>query len=130
MDIDKILEILYSHWSFLAVSILLGLIGEVVKTLVLPKDELKYNKFHTFFAKTMPLHPVLAGALIGLFLTTLLPDFIMTGGLIASVLYFACAGAASTWAYDSAKKLMPKATETAQGAIRNSLAPISDHFKK
>jgi hypothetical protein len=95
-------QILYSlaqrHWEFLAVALILGLIGEVVKKL---KGKLISNKrLSDLFHGTMRLHPVAAGGLVGL------------SGLLAApegtnaVLYFGLSGVLSAWAYPFANKLV------------------------
>lgn len=108
MDLEKIAEFLLSHWAFVAVAVILALVGQVVKTLVVgsnKKQELVGWK--DVFVKTMPLHPVVAGGILGLVLDAAIPESLVTGGTMGSVLYFALAGAASSWIYNTLKGIMP-----------------------
>lgn len=107
--LGKIFEILAPHWAFIVVSFILAMVGEVMKAVVIGKDKLKALKtpWKKLFSDTMILHPIIAGALIGIALGSLVPTAIATSGLIGSVLYFAFAGAMSTWVYRLYKELRP-----------------------
>lgn len=115
------------HWSFVAVAILLGVIGEVIKGIVLGKDNSKVesSKFHSLFKKTLPVHPIAAGAALGIILVSLLPESISSGGLIGSVLYFAVSGAVSTSLYETLKMLYPAAIKL----LRNKVAEATSSAK-
>jgi hypothetical protein len=120
MDFDKVIAILTGHWPFLAVAIILAFIGEVIKGLILGKDksEMRDNAFTRFYAKTMPLHPIVTGALLGLVLSTTIPDVVLTGGVVSSILYFALSGALSSSIYNLLKSLRPHVAQ----ALRNKIA--------
>lgn len=123
MDWDVILTIashVVLHWPFLAVAILLGLTGEVVKGLVLGEDSkaAEKSKFLTLYKRTLRLHPVIAGALLGLVLSATLPDVVLTGGITSSMLYFSLSGAVSGVVYDILKSLYPELTK----ALRKKIA--------
>lgn len=108
MDLEKIAEFLLSHWAFVAVAIILAVVGQVVKTLVVGSNKKQdLIGWKDVFIKTLPLHPVLAGGILGLALDATIPESLMTGGTIGSVLYFALAGAASSWIYNTLKGIMP-----------------------
>jgi hypothetical protein len=121
MDFDKILTILVSHWAFLAVAIILAIIGEVSKGIVLGEDKSNADKnlFTKLYTKTLPLHPIIAGALLGLALSATVPDFVMTGGMIGSVLYFAVSGALSSTIYNILKIIKPQIVSALRVWIAN-----------
>lgn len=123
MGIDKLLAILTSHWPFLAVALILGILGEVMKGLILGSDNKKVSEslFAYFYKKTLALHPIFAGALMGAVLSATIPDVVMTGGLVSSVLYFAVSGALSNTIYSLLKSLRPEITKT----LRNKVASMS-----
>jgi hypothetical protein len=115
----KVLEIAGPHWPFLAVAFILALVGEVVKTLVFGKDDRKnLTGWKLLFHQTMILHPIIAGALLGLILGSVVPTAIATTGLIGTVLYFAFAGFASTGLYRMYKELWPVLISSMKAAIR------------
>jgi mannose/fructose/N-acetylgalactosamine-specific phosphotransferase system component IIC len=117
--IGKVVEIAGPHWPFLAVALILAIIGEVVKTIVFGKDDRKnLSGWKLVFHQTMILHPILAGALLGLVLGSVAPQAIATTGLIGTVLYFAFSGFASTGLYRMYKELSPVLISSMKAAIR------------
>ena len=85
------------HWPFFAAVIVFMVVGEVMKRAVLtPEHALKSRIVH-WLRRTMALHPVASGALLGL-----LPGVPVSPGietLAGRMLYFGMAGAVSIWAY-------------------------------
>lgn len=122
--LEQILAIISANWSFIAVAFILGLFGEVIKSIVIGdnKEKTKETKWKNVFIRTMPLHPVVAGALLGLFLSAVIPDAIATGGVVSSVLYFAAAGGLSTWFYMTLKSIAPKATKALQRKLTGAIS--------
>lgn len=114
--LETFLAILAANWSFVAVALILGLVGEVIKSVVVgdDKEAAKKIRWKSLFIKTLPLHPVVIGGLLGVVLFATLPEVIAVGGLMGSVLYFAASGALSTWLYSALKGLAPKLTKAAQ----------------
>jgi hypothetical protein len=106
-------DLIARHWGFVAVAILLGAIGSIMKQLV-TKKMAETSKAACWFRRTMPIHPVIAGAALGL--SSLLP---VTS--LASPVYYALAGAVSAWAYSGAqhyleqKKVLPVMKTTMDG---------------
>jgi hypothetical protein len=99
------------------------LAGEVVKALVLG-EKAKTEElcgFKLFFKRSLPLHPVFAGAFLGLSLDATIPDVIATGGTVSSVLYFALSGAFSGTVYSMLKSLKPDLTRM----VRRKVASIA-----
>jgi hypothetical protein len=102
------------HWPFFTWLFIAMLVGQVVKKTVWtklnaakyanPKVERSFGQklHHWFFwwgRKTMVLHPVLAGALLGTVWQN--PEHADPAwGLPTSMGYFAMAGGLSTWAYE------------------------------
>lgn len=109
MDWDKIIALLSLHWPFLAVAFILGIVGEVIKGIVLGSgdEQIVHGKYAKWYKKTLPLHPIVSGAILGLVLSTTIPDIVMSGGVISSVLYFAVSGAISSTFYNLLKLLYP-----------------------
>lgn len=110
MDFDKIFTILSSHWPFLAVALILAVIGEVIKGIVIGNEDIKkteYKGLKKLYVKTLALHPIATGALWGLLLSTTIPDVVLTGGVVSSVLYFALSGALSSTLYSLFKAAAP-----------------------
>lgn len=124
---EQILAIVTANWSFIAVAFILGLVGEVIKSIVIGdnKEKAKETKWKNWFIRTMPLHPVVAGALLGLFLSAVVPEVIATGGIISSVLYFSAAGGLSTWFYMTLKSIAPKATKALQKKLTGAISKTS-----
>lgn len=114
--LETFLAILAANWSFIAVAFILGLVGEVIKSIVIGEDKeaAKKVKWKAMFIKTLPLHPVVAGGFLGVVLFATLPEAVATGGLVGSMLYFSASGALSTWLYAALKSLAPKLTKAAQ----------------
>lgn len=109
------MEILSSFlfWSFIAVAVILAIVGQVMKAVVFGKNESQALKtpWKRTFKQTMPLHPVLAGGLLGFMLTESVPEIVKSGGHGAPVLYFALSGALSTWIYNFVKRIISKYTQ-------------------
>ncbi len=96
------------HWPFFSWLLIAMLIGQVVKNTVWTKKNAIKKRPHWFWwwgRKTMVLHPVLGGALLGLAWQN--PEGGVEG-ITASMAYFAAAGGLSTWAYEGLKGLAKK----------------------
>lgn len=124
MDFDKIFAILGSHWPFLAVALILAVIGEVIKGIVIGNEDIKkvqYTGLKNLYVKTLALHPIVAGGLWGLLLSTTIPDVVLTGGVVSSVLYFALSGALSSTLYSLFKAAAPMLV----GVLRSKIAGMA-----
>ena len=96
------------HWAFIAWLFVAMLIGQVAKNTLWTKTNAIKKKPHWFWwwmRKTMVLHPVAAGALVGLIWQNPEPG---VNTLAASMGYFALAGGLSTWAYELLRGLAKK----------------------
>lgn len=129
--LEKIASFLILHWAFFAVSIILGMIGEVVKAFVIggyKKEEIK--GWRLAFSNTMRLHPILAGGMTGLVLGSLVPEQLATGGLIGSVLYFALSGAISSWLHDGIKDVKKNIIPLLKNFISKKLSINTEKTKQ
>lgn len=118
----------FIHWSFFAVAIVLVFVGDLVKRIMLPgvtiKDPtrqvgdgpyrtaepterisdsviMKWAWWRIAYYRTIPIHPVLAGGLLGLAMEGVAPE-VVADKWVARVLYYAIAGAVCTWVYSAA----------------------------
>ena len=87
MDFEKYLSVLASHWAFFAVALIIAVVGEVIKGLVLGDDKATTGSgWRSVYKKTLPLHPVIVGGLLGVYLSVLVPEDVSGGQIMASVL--------------------------------------------
>ena len=89
---DQIID----HWPFAAVALILATLGQVTTRTLFSDAMVKRHRLSAIGRATLPMHPVIAGALLG---ACKLPISIAVDSTQGSVLYFAFAGVASTWAY-------------------------------
>ena len=123
-----ITELLSDHWSFITVSLLLALIGQLTKGLIFTKDRIaKYyvasfsehrvhwliNKSLWWGRKTLPIHPAAAGFCLGFIPGMPVPS--MIGTSIAACLYYCLAGILSAWMFDIVKSALKKQGVVIQG---------------
>jgi len=106
------MEDVLAHWPFVAASLIFAMFGQVVKGTLFTRDNiLKYKgngpawlgELLWWGRKTMPVHPVVAGILLGF-----VPGMPVGPGVdagAATVLYFGAAGMASTWAFALLRQL-------------------------
>jgi hypothetical protein len=105
--LSQMWEAIAPHWPFAAATLILAFVGQVVKgTVWTEANFLKWRmekpnpvlwRFFWWGRKTMPLHPVAVGALLGL--VPNIPAGTGIEGRPATMLYFAFAGVMSTWAF-------------------------------
>lgn len=122
--IDLINSQLLPHWPFVSWLIVAMLFGQVMKNALWTKENARHRKPHWFWwwgYKSMVLHPVFAGALVGLLWRN--PEA-GVDGVSASVGYFAMAGALSTWSYQVIRSAIRK-----RAGIEIDLPGISDEPK-
>ncbi len=90
------------HWPGLTWSLIAMVVGQVMKNGIFTKPQAaKLRKTQWIWwwgRKTLPLHPVLAGALVGLLWQD--PVEGQNWPFIGSVIYFAFFGAVSTWLFE------------------------------
>lgn len=93
---------------FVAAMLLSYLVGQVMTRAVFTKERAaskgRWGWFWKWSRKTLALHPVIAGVVVGLaWPGTIEGDY--TGGTISGVLYFAAAGGLSVWGHEMIKGL-------------------------
>lgn len=96
------------HWPFAAAMLIFSVIGEVTTRNVFTKTAHLTNKpvwFWWWGRKTLALHPILAGLVMGTVWTN--PEA-GVDTLVESCAYFAMAGALSVWAYETLKGFAKK----------------------
>lgn len=103
---DYILEILLEHWPFVAVALIIGGLGEQFKGRLWTKERAAKSRFVWLMRLTLPLHPVAVGALAGTVPGLAIAEVVTYPA--RSVVYFAFAGLLSSWAYDTAQRLLAR----------------------
>lgn len=106
---DWLLEKLDTHWPLAAVALILAVFGRFASKHVFTKKRAMKNAAWDFCKDTMPLHPIAAGAGLGL----ALPDPLGAGWApYLSCLYFAAGGVGSLffwifWEWYAKKRGIP-----------------------
>lgn len=103
---------LVNMWGFLLVGVLLSAIGLGIKDLMVDPTK---SPVHKIYWKTLPVHPVLAGMLIGLVPSMQMPDFMggNSASVVSRVIWYGTAGVFSTWSYSTVKGILGKAKKKA-----------------
>jgi hypothetical protein len=108
---EKMLELGGIHWPFFSYAFIAMLIGQVVKSSIFTKKKAifrhKYQGVYWWAYKTLPLHPVIIGAIIGLGWVNPVGSS-PPWSIMASVFYFAMAGTLSVWLYQIIKGVAKK----------------------
>lgn len=86
------------YWSWLASVAIFALVGQVLKRKILVPQLARRSRLGLWAQRTLPLHPVLAGVVLGLVPEVPVADFVH--GRFGASLYFGSAGVASTFVYD------------------------------
>jgi len=100
-------EAALSHWPFVMVWLVLMLVGQVMKNVFTRERAYFKGRRQVIWwwsYKTLALHPVLTGALVGLLWSH--PEEGVEG--VGAVFYFAGSGGASVWAYELVKGFAKK----------------------
>lgn len=109
MDIAGFIEkSILPHWPFFTFVLVFAIFGQISKNAIFTKTAyltLSPKWFFWWGRKTLPLHPILAGIVVGALWKN--PDS-LAKTTIASIGYFALAGALSVWAYEFLKGLAKK----------------------
>lgn len=114
--LNSILEFILR--PFVGWLILASIVGQVMKTLVFTRERACAGKgFWYWGRKTLPLHPVFLGVIIGLVWPGEIDGPRWVGGTLKGVGYFALAGACSVWGYEVVKTLLKKYEGIDLGAL-------------
>jgi hypothetical protein len=98
------MEDLLQHWPFAATALILSVVGQAVKRVFF--DDPTAKGWRLIGRKTLPMHPVVVGALLGF-----IPSMPISPGVVSwsgRILYFAFAGVCSTWAFNVLKQVLKK----------------------
>lgn len=111
MNFESSYQYLISHWPFIAFSFVMMIVTQVCKSAVFTKKRAhmkgKAQWFFWWAYKTLPLHPVVAGFIIGAIWRN--PEGADPAWpVIASMFYFAVAGGISVWLYQIIKGVAKK----------------------
>ncbi len=85
------------HWPFVAVALILAMVVQVFKNTLFTAEFARVSRFSWWGRKTLPLHPAILGALVGLSKTIAASPGVDTKA--SRILYFAFAGVASAWVF-------------------------------
>jgi hypothetical protein len=99
---NEALDLVLAHWPFIVFTLVAAMVVQIFKGAVwtAKRAEGKGAKagFFWWMRKTLPLHPVAAGALFGL-----IPGLPLSNGMeptmATAMMYYAAAGLVSTWAF-------------------------------
>lgn len=99
---SEALELVLAHWPFIVFTLVAAMVVQIFKGTVWTEARAKGKGtkagFFWWMRKTLPLHPVVAGALFGL-----IPGLPLSGGMestmATAMMYYAAAGLVSTWAF-------------------------------
>lgn len=110
-NLEQIVNSVLPHWPGIAWMVIAAAIGQVMTKSVFTKTKAhtksKYQWFWWWMRKTLPLHPVGAGFVLGLMWRN--PEGANPAwGAVASAIYFGAFGGGSTWVYETAKGLLEK----------------------
>lgn len=104
--VGSVKDLIVSHWSFLVISIVLGIIGNFAKTRIWTKERAVTGKplwLWWWGRASLPLHAPLEGALIGLILSVAFKSNVPAGPGITTTgavcLYYMGSGVFSSWVY-------------------------------
>jgi hypothetical protein len=104
-------KMLSAHWPFFAVFFILMVIGQLSKTIVFTRKRAEethskwYGHFWWWGRKSLPMHPMITGLLIGVIWTN--PNTIIKD-MVSAMFYFAFSGTLSVWGYQIIKGLLKK----------------------
>lgn len=90
------------HWAFLTAAFILAGVGQVMKTSFWTKALAAKSRFRWYMRATLPLHAPAGGAAIAILSHLVGADLPVSPGVegvASAALYYAGAGAASSWVY-------------------------------
>lgn len=99
-----------AHWSFMTISIVLGIFGNFAKARVWTKERAATGSPHWLWwwgRASLPIHAPVAGIFVGLILILIFKDKVPAGPGITThgevCLYYMGSGVVSSWVYNIAK---------------------------
>lgn len=123
---EQITNLIVQHWPGLAWLGICALIGRVMNKSVFTHAQAhkkgKYQWFWWWGRKSLTLHPVAAGALLGIWWKN--PEgAVPAWPTIASMVYFGFFGGFSVWVYETAKNLLKKKGIDLEAALDSTPPP-------
>jgi hypothetical protein len=97
MDFSLLIPILVEWWPFLLMIVIFWVVGEQVKKNA-PGPNV--SKFWNIYHRTLTLHPIISGVLLGLIPGIPLPVAVAAIGDLAGALFYGGSGAMSVISYD------------------------------
>jgi hypothetical protein len=96
--LQQVYDLAAPHWAFFAWTVIAYVIGSFMRRHVFTRERAASSVSWSWGRRTLPLHPMAAGVLVGLAYQPAALD-----GRIPATLYFALAGALSPYVYDVVK---------------------------
>jgi hypothetical protein len=103
--IDFFKEWVIPHWPWFAAAVIFGYMGVAFKKVITP-EVAERSKLAWWFRATLPLHPVVAGLVVGAL--DVFPTSLGAAGRAGGALYYGVAGAASSYVYAAFQHFMEK----------------------
>jgi hypothetical protein len=103
---DQILAFAIDHWPFVAAMAILAVAGQVIKLNILTKERAAKGRLWWWLRATLPLHPIAAGAVLGLIPGIPTCAALAEASSAARALYFAAAGMASAYFYAAVDRIL------------------------
>lgn len=111
------------HWPFFSAALILGAIGLQAKK-IFTEELAEKNKVVWWLRATMPIHPTLAGLIIGAM--NVLPTSGPVTDAAGSALYFGLAGTFSSQIYNAFTHFMERRLKRANGGAKPDAKPKSE----
>jgi hypothetical protein len=116
----------FTHWPFVVAALIFAAFGQTAKRTVFTWEQIGdgrgWRSWLWWGRKTMPLHPVLCGVLLGLVPGIPTSPSVPTS-TAASCLYYAGAGVVSTWIFDLLRGLLKSRGVELSLSVAPSSAP-------
>jgi hypothetical protein len=103
---DLLTEYVIPHWPLWTIALSLAIVGQVLKGSLFSRKFAEKYVIFWWGRKTMPMHPILVGMLVGFVPGIPVGPGIESGS--SRVLYFMAAGLLSTWGFDFLKSIAVK----------------------
>lgn len=116
MDVLALLNAAKPWLPIVIIAVVLAYLGKFFTAKVWTKEAAERNAFMRVMRKTLPLHPVVAGALVGFIPMPTAPVF--EANVWGQVLQGVLAGVLSVWGYDAVREWLKR-----KGLVPKSVPP-------
>lgn len=106
MTLVQLIAVALDHWPFVAAMAILAVAGQAIKQNILTKERAAKERFWWWMRATMPLHPIAAGAVLGLIPGIPTCEALTDAESAARALYFAAAGMASAYFFGAVDRIL------------------------